>query len=187
MLSEHLLQGTNVKLTACTPHDIPVMLRWYQDDNLLRLLDALPARPRSENGLAEWISNPQKATDSFLFGLRLCADDTLIGCIELDGILWTHQTSWLAIAIGDAVHRDKGYGREAMELALRFAFYELNLYRVQLTVFGYNHRAIALYEKIGFTREGVYRECLHRDGQRHDMILYGILRPEWEARCAQPK
>jgi RimJ/RimL family protein N-acetyltransferase len=58
---------------------------------------------------------------------------------------------------------------------------------VQLTVFSYNLRAIALYEKIGFKREGVYRECLHRDGRRHDMILYGILRPEWEARCAQPK
>ncbi len=66
-----------------------------------------------------------------------------------------------------------------MELALRFAFNELNLYRVQLTVFSYNERAINLYEKLGFQREGVFREHIQRDGRRHDMILYGLLRQEW--------
>jgi RimJ/RimL family protein N-acetyltransferase len=182
VLSERLLHGTNIKLTACAAHDIPTMLRWYQDDLLLRLLDSLPARPRSEAGLTEWIASRQKATDAFLFGVRLIDDDTLIGCVELDGILWTHQTGWLAIAIGDEAYQGKGYGREAMELALRFAFHELNLHRVQLTVFSYNQRAIALYEKIGFQREGVYREALQREGRRHDMILYGLLRAEWESR-----
>ena len=63
---------------------------------------------------------------------------------------------------------------------MRFAFDELNLHRVQLTVFSYNERAIALYEKLGFQREGVYREHLQRDGRRYDMYLYGLLRHEWE-------
>ncbi|HEX6290776.1 MAG TPA: GNAT family protein [Herpetosiphonaceae bacterium] len=182
VLSGRLLHGTHVKLTACTLHDVPTMIRWYQDDNLLRLLDALPARPRTESGLTEWITKHHKASDSFLFGVRLMGDDTLIGCIEIDGVLWTHQTAWLAIVIGSEIHRGKGYGCEAMELALRFAFLELNLYRVQLTVFGYNERAIALYDKLGFQREGVYRECLHREGRRYDMLLYGLLRHEWAAR-----
>ncbi len=66
-----------------------------------------------------------------------------------------------------------------MELILRFVFHELNLHRIQLTVFSYNERAVALYENLGFTREGVYREHLQRDGQRHDMYLYGLLRREW--------
>ena len=69
-----------------------------------------------------------------------------------------------------------------MRLALKFAFDELNLHRVQLTVFAYNDRAIALYEKLGFQREGTFREFLHRDGARYDMYLYGLLRREWEAR-----
>jgi RimJ/RimL family protein N-acetyltransferase len=46
-------------------------------------------------------------------------------------------------------------------------------------VFSYNESAIALYEALGFTREGVYREHLERDGRRHDMYLYGLLRSEW--------
>ena len=88
--------------------------------------------------------------------------------------------SGVSIAIGEAKCRGKGYGYEVMQLVLRFAFDELNLHRIQLTVFSYNERAIALYEKLGFHREGVYREHLQRDGRRYDMYLYGLLRSEWE-------
>ena len=59
----------------------------------------------------------------------------------------------------------------------------MNLHRVQLTVFAYNERALALYERLGFQREGVYREFIQRDGVRYDMYLYGLLRREWEAQA----
>jgi RimJ/RimL family protein N-acetyltransferase len=68
-----------------------------------------------------------------------------------------------------------------MRLLLQFAFGELNLRRVQLTVFSYNTAAIRLYEKLCFQREGTFREFLQRDGQLYDMYLYGLLRREWEA------
>jgi len=66
-----------------------------------------------------------------------------------------------------------------MTLLLDYAFGELNLHRVQLTVFEYNERAIALYEKLGFRREGVYREFMQREGRRYGMYLYGLLHSEW--------
>jgi RimJ/RimL family protein N-acetyltransferase len=53
------------------------------------------------------------------------------------------------------------------------------LHRVFLTVFSYNTAAMALYEKLGFTHEGTHREHLQRDGQRFDMVLYGMLRRAW--------
>jgi RimJ/RimL family protein N-acetyltransferase len=68
-----------------------------------------------------------------------------------------------------------------MRLLLHFAFGELNLRRVQLTVFSYNAAAIRLYEKLGFRREGAFREFVQRDGQLYDLYLYGLLRREWEA------
>ena len=43
----------------------------------------------------------------------------------------------------------------------------------------FNTRAIACYEGVGFVHEGTHREYLQRDGQRHDMYLYGILEHEW--------
>jgi len=88
----------------------------------------------------------------------------------------------MSIGLGDSANWGKGYGDEATRLALGFAFNELNLHRVQLTVFAYKPRAIHLYEKLGFQKGGIYREFLQRDGRRFDMYLYGLLRHEWEAR-----
>jgi RimJ/RimL family protein N-acetyltransferase len=181
MAETKLLVGPNVRLTALGPDNLPALARWYEDVEFLRLFDAIPAAPRAQSALREWLDERQKARDGFLFGMQLHDGDELIGVVELDGILWNQQVGWLSIGIGDAARRGQGYGAEALRLALDFAFRELNLHRVQLTVFSYNTAAIALYEKLGFQREGTYREFLHRDGLRHDMYLYGLLRREWEA------
>lgn len=182
MTPSNLLRGTNIRLTALTPNDLPIIAHWYQNAELLRLLDARAAYPATEGALAKWLEERQTATNVFLFAVRLLENDDLLGYVELDGILWTHQVSGVSIGIGDPTYWGKGYGYEAMQLALAFAFNELNLHRVQLTVFSYNKRAMALYEKLGFQREGVYREFLQRDGKRYDMYLYGLLRHDYERR-----
>ena len=117
--------------------------------------------------------------------VRLVEGEELIGYAELDGILWTHRNCWIGIGIGRQDHWGLGYGKETMELILKFAFHELNLHRVQLSVFSYNDRAIALYEQLGFTKEGSFREHLERDGERYDMHLYGLLREEWEGKAGE--
>ena len=52
---------------------------------------------------------------------------------------------------------------------MAYGFNELNLYRLQLTVLAYNTRAVGMYEKLGFTREGVLRAFGERDGRRYDL------------------
>lgn len=180
MNSQTLLRGSRVQLTALTQDDLPTVAAWYQDAEFMRLLDAIPAHPKAVESLRTWLDEAQKASDGYLFGIRLLNNDTLIGFIELDGILWTHGTAWFSIAIGAREYREQGYGTEAARLALAFAFQELNMHRVQATVFSYNRRSMAMFERLGFRREGTYREFLHRDGQRYDMLLYGILRREFE-------
>ncbi|MBN1583409.1 MAG: GNAT family N-acetyltransferase [Anaerolineae bacterium] len=175
-----LLRGERIKLTALTQDDLPTIVPWYENTHFLRLLDARPAYPQTEATLKDWLQEMDKAKNAFLLGIRLLDADQLIGYIELEGILWIHQTGWIGIGIGEPDYWNRGYGREAMDLALAFCFDELNLHRVQLTVFDYNKRAIALYEKLGFQHEGTFREFLHRDGQRYDMHLYGLLRREWQ-------
>ncbi|MBZ0297596.1 MAG: GNAT family N-acetyltransferase [Anaerolineae bacterium] len=183
-MNQELLSGERVWLGALTADDAEIIARWEQDTEFLRLLDSSPAQGRTADQITRWIDADQKSTNNFLFGIRLLDTDELIGWLELDGVQWTHGTSSIGIGIGNSNYRGLGYGAEAMRLALRFAFHELNLHRVHLTVFSYNQRAIRLYEKLGFQHEGAYREHLERDGQRYDMLLYGLLRREWEARRA---
>jgi RimJ/RimL family protein N-acetyltransferase len=181
MLASNLLQGSRVWLTAVTLDDLPTIARWHQDASFARLFEANPAAPKALSALESWLEGYNRSNTGYLFGVRLLDGDELLGFIELDSILWPHRHTWVSIAIGDAANQGQGYGAEALGLALQFAFQELNLYRVQLTVFSYNQRAIALYEKLGFRREGIFREHIERDGTRFDMYLYGILRPEWLA------
>ncbi len=180
MDSSDLLRGRRLYLTTLSRDDAAAIAEWEQDTGFLRLLDASPAQPRTIDQIITWLDSDNKSRNDFLFGIRLLASDELIGWLELDGIQWNHQTAGVGIGIGHRSYWNQGYGAEAMRLILRFGFDELNLHRIQLTVFSYNSRALRLYEKLGFTHEGTYREYVHRDGQRHDMLLYSLLRPEWE-------
>jgi RimJ/RimL family protein N-acetyltransferase len=181
MIATNLLHGSRVRLAALTSEDLPQIARWHSDPSFARMFDARPAAPRTAGTLESWLEDYSRSTNGFLFAIRPLQSDELLGITELEGILWPHQHAWLSIAIGEPAHQGQGYGTEAIGLTLQFAFQELNLHRVQLTVFSYNQRAIAVYERLGFRREGVYREHLQRDGARHDMFLYGMLRPEWLA------
>lgn len=187
MLTQNILQGSRLKLAAVSKEDLTTIAAWYEDSAYSRMFDATPAVPKSQIQLEQWLEGALKAKDSFLFAIRLLEDETLLGYIELDGILWPHQNCWLGIGLGNSEHWGRGFGQESMELALNFAFNELNLYRVQLTVFSYNDRALKLYEKLGFQREGVFREHIQRDGRRYDMILFGLLRREWAERSKMRK
>ena len=174
------LLGSTVQLTIMRSEDVPLLEKWLQDSATLRLLDTRPAFPRSAAALASWVEKRQQPKNDYLFAIRLNEDARLLGYIELDEINWLHHTAGIAYLIGDKADQRQGYAGEALALALQFAFNELNIYRLTLTAFSYNQASIALAEKLGFQREGNFRQFFARDGQRHDMYLYGLLRPEWE-------
>jgi RimJ/RimL family protein N-acetyltransferase len=176
-----LFKGVRIRLTALGPDDVSTIAAWYHDSQFVRQYEAAPAYPRSQRHWQRWFEDGDKENDVYRFGIRPLDNDTLLGLLELDGILWAHGTAWVSIGIGDMANHGRGYGKEAMRLLLRFAFAELNLFRIQLSVFEYNTRAIALYEQLGFVREGAYRQFIARDGERYDMYLYGLLRDEWQA------
>lgn len=176
-----ILRGERVRLTAMRTDDAATLARWWEQGAFMRQYDSTPAVPKTEAQIAKDIEDHQAKTDAFQLAIRRNDDGALLGQLEFDGISWPHRTTFFSIVILDPEQRGQGYGREALELGLRFAFHELNLHRVGLTVFAYNTRAIALYERLGFVHEGTHREFLERDGQRHDMRLYGLLRHEWEA------
>lgn len=184
MLSSNLLTGEKIKLTALTEHDLQAVTAWHQDLEFLRHLDAIPAKPRTHKSIVKLFEDMMDSDKNVVFAIRRLENDNLLGFISLEAILWNHRVAWLAMGIGNKEHRGQGFGQEAIRLAVAFAFQELNLHRVQLSVFEYNEPGIRAYEKMGFTREGSYREFMERDGKRYDMHIYGLLRHEWETHQA---
>lgn len=81
---------------------------------------------------------------------------------------------------GIMVHRDwqgRDVGSALMEACLDMADNWWKLARVELTVFADNARAIRLYEKYGFEKEGVRRMACIRGGQYEDELYMARLRP----------
>lgn len=175
-----LLAGNKVKLARFKEEDLHIMEQWYQDEEFMQLMDASPAFPRTEEELKEWYIKKHKEYGDYLFSVRTIESGDLIGFVALDSIDWTNRNAWLALGIGDKANWNKRYGQEMLVLALGFAFNELNLNRIQLSVFENNKRAIAAYEKCGFQHEGAHREYLQRNGKTEDMLLFGVLRREWK-------
>jgi RimJ/RimL family protein N-acetyltransferase len=112
--------------------------------------------------------------------IQSCADGRLIGYAKLDGIGWAHGFARLELGIGDPADRGRGYGSEALNLILRYAFDELNLHRVAAVTCSYNSGALHWLERTGFVTEVRQREAIKRTGQRWDLVHLAILRPEWE-------
>ncbi len=180
-MTSNLLAGTKVRLAAIQKDDAATIARWSEDTTFLRLHDTDTALPRSVEQVAEDLAKSNAGIDEILLGIRTIGDDKLVGTLGFYEIEWSNRCAWLGIGIGDPAHWGKRYGTEALQLALAYAFGELNLHRLSLSVVAYNERAIALYERAGFQREGVFREFGERDGARYDLLLYGLLQREWKA------
>ncbi len=178
-----IFRGTLVRLTTEDPAILAsAIARWNRDTEYARLLDSDPHRMWSASKMKQYLEKDleKDPPQEYFFQVRTLEQDCLIGFVGLFPI-WAHQNAWVGIGLGEREYWGQGYGTDAMRLALRFAFMELNLHRVSLNVFEYNPRAIRSYEKAGFRIEGRLRQSLQRNGRRWDEIEMGILREEWLA------
>jgi RimJ/RimL family protein N-acetyltransferase len=171
-----MLKGDNVYLAPLMADDMATMLKWINDRE--EVLFNASYKPVSESMHRAWFESVQNRSDLVIFGIRLGKTAELIGSCQLRHINPVHGTAELQIRIGKVDERGHGHGTEAVRLLLDFAFQDMNLQRVYLHVFATNPRALRVYEKIGFAREGLLRRAAYIDGQYVDVIVMGILKPE---------
>ncbi len=105
-----------------------------------------------------------------------------IGGAGLHKIDIFNQRAEVGLFIGEPSLWNQGYGREIMHLLLGYCFNQLDLNRACLNVYPFNPGAIALYEGLGFQKEGTYRDALFRKGQYHDVLEYSMLQREYRER-----
>ncbi len=182
-----LFQGELVCLAPPEPdRDAEIESRWTHDAEYLRLLAPEPARPlapghiKKRHEVAE--KEGDKAHHQYHFVIRARTDDRLLGFIRLEHIEWTHGAGMIRLGIGDPHERGNGYGSEALQLVVRYAFDELNLHRLTAIISDYNPGAVRFFERAGFSVEVRQRQALQRDGRRWDTLFLGLLRLEWEAK-----
>ena len=136
--------------------------------------------PINKLGQEDFLKSTHKDPNLVLFAIVERSTDQHIGGVGLHDIDSVHRSCSFGILIGNKEKWGKGYATEATRMVVNYAFSMLNLNRVQLRVFSFNTRAIALYERIGFVREGVCRQSHYHAGAYHDEIIMSVLREEWK-------
>ena len=110
-------------------------------------------------------------------GLVAVIQDRIVGSIGLHRDR-PHRRSHVA-SLGMAVHdayAGRGVGRALLAAVVDLAEKWWNIRRLELNVYVDNHRAIALYERFGFEREGVHRAYAWRDGAYVDSLSMARVR-----------
>ena len=172
-----MIFGEHVRLRAFNLSDAETVWSWYQDHEF-GVLDGniYGASLETIRMSVQSMGSPSYADVSL--GIET-EDGALIGLIRLKRGSPEDRHADFGIAI-ERTYWSRGYGTDATRTMLRFAFEEMNLYRVSLTVLDYNERAQRCYEKCGFGVEGRARAARFRDGRWCDEILMGILQSEFD-------
>jgi RimJ/RimL family protein N-acetyltransferase len=171
-----MLQGKLVLLRAARRDDMLAIHEYNNDPEVELAGGGDPPIPQSfERLLADFDAEAGKGGRngaSFIIE----ADDHCIGFCALFHFDEAGRTAALGITIGDKAFWGKGYGREAVQLLVDYAFRLRNLRRVWLTVNGRNQRAIRAYQACGFVEEGRLREHVWSNGAYDDLVYMAVTR-----------
>lgn len=73
----------------------------------------------------------------------------------------------------------KGFGSEAAELLAEHAFNQLNYHKLFARAQSQNKPSIGIWEKLGFEKEGEFRDHAYAQGGYQDVVYLGVLQGEW--------
>ena len=174
------------RLRELEMNDIKIINEWRNDQELIANLGA-PYRYINQDVDIKWFENYMCERNRTV----RCAivdsinDKEILGLISLLSIDTINRKAELHIMIGSQQNRGKGIGTFAVNEMLKHAFYNLNLYRIELEALETNNTAIHLYEKCGFVYEGKKRKAIYKNGKYIDMIMMGLIKDDWHDVCRE--
>jgi UDP-4-amino-4,6-dideoxy-N-acetyl-beta-L-altrosamine N-acetyltransferase len=168
------ITGKTVYLRALERADAPVIVPWVNDPRVIEYVSI--HKPMNLAAEESYIDAVNRSEHDVVFGVCSRVSDALIGVASLHQVDEHNRQAMFGIFVGDARNRGKGYGTETTVLVARYAFEMLNLNRVWLYVFEFNKRAIRVYEKVGFEKEGVLRQAHFSRGRYWNTVVMGLLR-----------
>ncbi len=171
--------GNNIILREYRSEDLSALRAWVNDKETTRYLAGAYRRPQTWEQTEEWLMrrlNGDAGGESFVIADRVTMK--YLGQCDLMMIDPIARKAELAIVVLSE-NRNKGVGKEAIDLLLEYAFNDMNLNRVWLKCAKDNAPAIRLYEKAGFQMEGELRNDMFIDGKYVNACIMGILQSEY--------
>jgi putative acetyltransferase len=163
------MEPSPIQIRAWEPEDIPALTEVF---NQPRVVWGTLQTPYTS------VATRRKRAESRLDAFQLVAvvEERVVGMIGL--VRFENRRAHvgnIGMAVHDA-HAGRGCGRALLEAVIAQADLWLNITRLELSVWADNHRAIALYEHLGFEREGLHRAYAWRNGAYADAVSMARIR-----------
>ncbi len=172
----------DVSLRPVTEEDVPNLLRWLSDPEVIRFYGASPA------SLEECRQHYLEPDVDPCWRFVVQWDGRDVGEIQYGHRYPGKDWEWDAgvdIFIGEPDARGRGVGLEAIRTMLCFLFEDRGVHRVTIDPEVANERAIHVYGRAGFRLDGVLRHHAFEHGEYVDTHFMTMLEDEWPAAKAQ--
>ncbi len=137
-----------------------------------------------ENRDYTWLNNKEeymeimKEESVYILAFRKKEEEDIMGYAYLVHDAKIDSLEFRRLAVMDKSH---GYGEEIVRGVQVFAFNKLKVHRLWLEVYTFNHKAIYLYEKLQFKREGTLRDAYKDHRGYLSQHTYSMLENEYQA------
>jgi RimJ/RimL family protein N-acetyltransferase len=176
------LTTERLTLRAFSADDVPAVARLADNPEISRNTLRIP-HPYTKADARQWLAlqeEESRAGTGAVFAITGKENGSLMGACGLE-IFPEHRRAELGYWLG----RDfwgNGYATEAAWAVVGWGFGTLGLNRISASRFSDNPASGRVLEKVGMRQEGVLRRHVFRGGEFRDMVMYGMLREEWEGR-----
>lgn len=180
------LSGKRVLLRLASEKDVPQIISFY-GDNAAHFEAVASPKPAKFSTTEFWIEKVKSSQDSFLadqscnfFIFDISDDSTVIGFVNFFSFI---RGAFHACILGYGLAQSaqgKGLMTEALQLAIDFAFKELNLHRIMANYSPTNLRSAKLLLRLNFVVEGYAQDYLLVHGEWQDHVLTALTNPNWK-------
>ena len=173
------ISGTKIDLCPPNTEHINLYTKWMNNPKIRKY--ARYWAPQIIEEVKKWVEPKQERTKSEVFlEIWHTKDEKPIGYAGFINIRWFDKNAFLFYLVGELEYWGKGIATEAAKLVIDYGFNELNLHKINATVFQPNKSSIRVLEKNGFIHELTLKNEVYIDGKHIDAEQYSILKSEWQ-------
>ncbi|MBC7387895.1 MAG: GNAT family N-acetyltransferase [Opitutaceae bacterium] len=157
-----------INVVAFQQHHLDKTYQWMLDENLKKnFLFRGSVTPESH---LHWFE--QYLIDQSQKIYAVCFDDLHVGNIGLKNIDTTNRNAETWVYIGDATMKGKGVGKVAYQQLL--SLWKEGFHKIYANIAEFNTSSIKMYQKAGFSLEGIFKNQLLWDNQYYSILRFAI-------------
>lgn len=172
----HHSENAKVSIRSIMLEDAEILMELNNNVRVARFVVGTPQKVTIDEQM-KWMDqlSDEKTTKRFMVEY----DEKTVGTIIVSDINELNRSANINIKLLPESW-GKGIGTAGIKLILEYCFYKMELECLTAHVLSYNDASLALFEKSGFTREGILRGRVFKDNKRYDLISFSILKDEYK-------